>query len=991
MPDSVEVIDKYAFAECDALTEIILSEKLLKIEDCLFYGCDLLTTIEIPDSVTEIGELAFGHSGLQSVTIGKNIRTIGANAFYNCKCLKTVVLDEQNKNFVNVNGTVFSKDHSQLIWKNKKKSCVVSFTLKQTNITMGEYAYGDYSYYYDEDNGYSKWFCYKVPADFVRGTIKFADGFEREGTLSELYSGYSVLDAEEYSNGKRYECEISSDQSKDNVWAPGEHSFSISILDSEPAELKVTIKPEDEKTETESKGEAEHKITWKKLEGVGDILGVERLEQLGVVYYKQLEDDWYDSNAEKGMLLINNDGEIIAQYSLPDLWAQFKGTAGEGVTLENVSEENGVGYFLLKKVDEEENTSYLKLSSADGLSFTEVEHKVVEQENLTIEGDECTAYKWKEYTIAVSNSTEKEISYYISTDGINWDKHQLPFENRYRTGILKKTDAGVYFYTQNESRYNISGGPFTNFQACYFTDDFVNFKEVIDTPEAEKWTYTLGAETDKGFLVLAQQYFSDDSSNALRTCIYHYSEKDNKMNSLWDTYDTIPTSLWGWGLPTNKLDANENAPFYYENVIIWININKGVVGKCEIGFQKYDSSNYAYDMGSWSLYDVYDEETGITRYKQVNFDGYMVIDDVGELKLTGDYFGTCWELNLPERGDGDWRLGRGNTLNGIIFYEISDVGTFIWNMREDIDTFASMINSIVAIEKSGAKVECTGIAVLDEETSIHVDSMDLTEDELETLGLNHCKAMGHKISLTLNGEEVDFGNGFKVTLPVPEDYDGKYCEVYLEKADGTLKKMDAQLDEDGKISFITTESGRFIITNKMHKGGTANCHEKAVCEICGETYGELDMAKHGETEVRGAKEATCTEDGYTGDNHCRDCGEKLETGTVIEAKGHMWDDGTVIKEPTTEEEGKISYHCKHCGKEKIETLDKLPVEIALGDVNDDGNIDANDALAILKSVAKMTVLDEAQKQAANVNMDSNIDANDALMILKYVAKMIDSF
>ena len=45
---------------------------------------------------------------------------------------------------------------------------------------------------------------------------------------------------------------------------------------------------------------------------------------------------------------------------------------------------------------------------------------------------------------------------------------------------------------------------------------------------------------------------------------------------------------------------------------------------------------------------------------------------------------------------------------------------------------------------------------------------------------------------------------------------------------------------------------------------------------------------HGESEVKGAKEATCTEDGYTGDKVCKVCGEILERGTVIEKLEPEW-------------------------------------------------------------------------------------------------------
>jgi len=82
-------------------------------------------------------------------------------------------------------------------------------------------------------------------------------------------------------------------------------------------------------------------------------------------------------------------------------------------------------------------------------------------------------------------------------------------------------------------------------------------------------------------------------------------------------------------------------------------------------------------------------------------------------------------------------------------------------------------------------------------------------------------------------------------------------------------------------------------TNKApHEGGTATCSVKAECEICGAEYGELDDENHvGETEVRGASDASCFEDGYTGDTYCLDCGEKIAEGRPIPATGEHVGDG----------------------------------------------------------------------------------------------------
>ena len=81
------------------------------------------------------------------------------------------------------------------------------------------------------------------------------------------------------------------------------------------------------------------------------------------------------------------------------------------------------------------------------------------------------------------------------------------------------------------------------------------------------------------------------------------------------------------------------------------------------------------------------------------------------------------------------------------------------------------------------------------------------------------------------------------------------------------------------------ESGK-VIPAAGHKGGTATCKDKAVCEVCRQPYGELDKNNHtGGTEIKDAKDcARCTVNGYTGDTYCKDCGDKLESGKVIPAR-----------------------------------------------------------------------------------------------------------
>ena len=68
-----------------------------------------------------------------------------------------------------------------------------------------------------------------------------------------------------------------------------------------------------------------------------------------------------------------------------------------------------------------------------------------------------------------------------------------------------------------------------------------------------------------------------------------------------------------------------------------------------------------------------------------------------------------------------------------------------------------------------------------------------------------------------------------------------------------------------------------------HTGGEATCVNQAICEVCGQPYGDLNPENHtGDVYVVGAKEPTYEEPGYTGDTHCADCDALLEEGEPID-------------------------------------------------------------------------------------------------------------
>lgn len=96
-------------------------------------------------------------------------------------------------------------------------------------------------------------------------------------------------------------------------------------------------------------------------------------------------------------------------------------------------------------------------------------------------------------------------------------------------------------------------------------------------------------------------------------------------------------------------------------------------------------------------------------------------------------------------------------------------------------------------------------------------------------------------------------------------------------------------------------------------------------------WGTAKPCDHKNTEIRNAKDATCTKDGYTGDTYCKDCGKKIGIGTAIPAKGHSWNEGKITTAPTCENAGVKTYTCTVCNATKTEAIDATghaPVAVA---------------------------------------------------------------
>ena len=97
MPNTVSYISAYAFHECVGITNIIFSSNLRFIGHRAFYGCTGLSSISLPDSLDELGtSAAFAYcTSLKKVRLPPNLLSIGQSTFWQCHNLQDIELPDR--------------------------------------------------------------------------------------------------------------------------------------------------------------------------------------------------------------------------------------------------------------------------------------------------------------------------------------------------------------------------------------------------------------------------------------------------------------------------------------------------------------------------------------------------------------------------------------------------------------------------------------------------------------------------------------------------------------------------------------------------------------------------------------------------------------------------------------------------------------------------------------------------------------------------------
>ena len=143
-------------------------------------------------------------------------------------------------------------------------------------------------------------------------------------------------------------------------------------------------------------------------------------------------------------------------------------------------------------------------------------------------------------------------------------------------------------------------------------------------------------------------------------------------------------------------------------------------------------------------------------------------------------------------------------------------------------------------------------------TYLRSDRITLDNVQPVITGIENGKTYCEAQTVTIDEKYVDTVtvNGTEVTLDENNSF-------VLSPADGEQKII--VTDKAGNTAEMT------VTVNDGHTGGTATCTERAVCEICGKAFGDLDGNHHANLKHIDAKAATKTAGGNIEYWYCEDC------------------------------------------------------------------------------------------------------------------------
>ena len=171
------------------------------------------------------------------------------------------------------------------------------------------------------------------------------------------------------------------------------------------------------------------------------------------------------------------------------------------------------------------------------------------------------------------------------------------------------------------------------------------------------------------------------------------------------------------------------------------------------------------------------------------------------------------------------------------------------------------------------------------------------------------------LSIIADGKAIDIGNMVEEMFTA--------CDVYLLSKTMNMDKVGfvdvSDTDTTGFGNVVLNTSDSDALVNQLYQIIRATDKQYANQNGHNKIYNRIvnalaEPCEHTKTTTKGAKPATCKEEGYTGDTVCAKCGAVMKAGSVIAKKSHSFGDWKVTKTPTCVAKGTETRTCSGCSK-----------------------------------------------------------------------------
>ena len=915
VPDGVETISDYLFYKKTTITSVTLPASLKKIGTAAFQGCTKLTSIALPDGFTTLGEHAFdGCSGLKTVTFGQSLTSVPAYAFSNCSALTAVDLP----------ATV--ETVGDYAFRGCAKATALS--LKEGLTSIGS-------------NAFYGWKALKAITIPQSVTSLGGSAFYDCNAAASIDCGsLTVIPDRAFYNAKA----VKTVKLSDNVTSIGERAFyNCMVLETInwPSQLKTIGK----QAFYYARKLQNLDFSGTQLESIGNSAFYQPYEARTLAFPGTLQ-----SIDSKAFAYLNyNKTAYITEVSIPasvtslakDAFYLASGLKNIVVDANNPVYASSNGVVMLKDTGEiyiwpqgNETTEFTLPST-----MTEIPDKMF-QNNTSLKKVVVPASVTKVGSYAFSSSRIEEIYFEDSANGLtigtfafyncpNLTSLRLPYgltsigaNAISKTGLetivipdtVTEMGGSALAYNDNLKNVTLSKSmtavPSRGFvgcealteltlpasiQDCGVTDTSVAFNDCTSLQNIYVADGSLYFKSVDGVLFdknganlryypegrTAESYRIPEGTVRVGGNAFAGNEH-LKSVSYPTTLERIGTkAFFGCenlkdyyfnGMTAPLLETTVSLTGAYANVALYANF-VGLWGTTTTGGFVYND---------WGLNLYYPQ--GAVGYTAYVWDKYFNTEK-GSVNIMDESYFTPTDLTVTETGVRNalltWTAAKQSNAEDIVYKVERSVAAHFQDDTQDTWTF------------EGFETLAEGLTAC-------------TYTDTTTLPFGRSYAY-RVTAYSLTGETGPAAIGYLYIDADPNNADEMAVLELIKKIEA-LKPIENLTNEDE--AYLRQLLAEYNVLTDAQKELVYNYATLLAA---------LEKAGHN-PELKNAKPATCTEDGYTGDTVCAICNKEITKGETIQSKGHSWNEGEITTSPTCENAGAKTYTCTVCNATKTEAI-----------------------------------------------------------------------